>query len=287
MHQETQLVTEEAAASSLVPPLKWAGGKRWLVPTLKPLWEPYKERRLVEPFAGGLAVTLRLNPKKALINDFNAHLINFYRHLQAGLVCDVDSANTSANYYANREAFNELVRKGQAVGDGPEARKAAMLFYYLNRHCFNGICRFNGSGEFNTPVGRYETPKYQADLRPYAVPLADWEFTCTDFEDVPIQKDDFVYADPPYDNAWDTYLAKGFPRKDQKRLAKWLADHDGPVVISNNATRAMVKIYRDLGYDVSRREWAPRMIKHEGKPVPVREVIATKNIDTSSVVVGT
>ena len=66
------------------PPLKWAGGKRWLVSQLKPIWEENTTRRYVEPFCGGLAVVLGLQPRTALLNDVNPHLINFYRHVQNG-----------------------------------------------------------------------------------------------------------------------------------------------------------------------------------------------------------
>ncbi len=74
----------------LTPPLKWAGGKRWLLPQLRTLWQPHAERPLVEPFAGGLAVALGLAPTTALLNDVNPHLINFYRWLQRGLVTDIE-----------------------------------------------------------------------------------------------------------------------------------------------------------------------------------------------------
>lgn len=67
---------------SLPPPLKWAGGKRWLVPYLQPLWEAFSERRLVEPFCGGLAVSLGLEPRNALVNDINPHLMRFYGWIQ-------------------------------------------------------------------------------------------------------------------------------------------------------------------------------------------------------------
>ncbi len=70
---------------SLKPPLKWAGVKRWLVPHLKPLREAYSRQRLVEPFSGGLAVTLGLMPDKTLLNDINVHLINFFKWVQKGL----------------------------------------------------------------------------------------------------------------------------------------------------------------------------------------------------------
>ena len=61
------------------PPLKWAGGKRWQLPYLLPIWQPHAHRRLVEPFCGGLAVALGLRPSRALLNDANPHLINFYQ----------------------------------------------------------------------------------------------------------------------------------------------------------------------------------------------------------------
>src|SRR6266436_3054862 len=70
-------VLENLTTASLRPPLKWAGGKRWLVPHLLPYWEKHSERRLIEPFCGGLAVTLGLIPTQALLNDRNPHLIHF------------------------------------------------------------------------------------------------------------------------------------------------------------------------------------------------------------------
>jgi DNA adenine methylase len=68
------------------PPLKWAGGKRWQIPYLEPLWKPHADRRLVEPLAGGLAVALGLSPARAILNDINPHLISFYTWLRRGLM---------------------------------------------------------------------------------------------------------------------------------------------------------------------------------------------------------
>src|SRR5579859_3169425 len=95
----------------LSPPLKWAGGKRWLVPHLQKLWTPYQDRRLVEPFCGGLAVTLGLNPDQALLNDLNPHLVNFYQHLRQGLRMSIPMENDADLYYQHRERFNELIRQ--------------------------------------------------------------------------------------------------------------------------------------------------------------------------------
>src|SRR6266702_4220985 len=97
-----------AQPTTLRPPLKWAGGKRWQVPHLRPLWEPHSDRRLVEPFCGGLAVAVSLMPPTgAVLNDVNPHVVNFYRWLKRGLTAKVAMLNDSDTYYAHRVSFNE------------------------------------------------------------------------------------------------------------------------------------------------------------------------------------
>jgi DNA adenine methylase len=81
-------------SDALQPPLKWAGGKRWQVPHLRPWWQSHSRRRLVEPFAGGLAVTLGLQPERALLNDANPHLVNFYRWLKKPSSTSTESDST-------------------------------------------------------------------------------------------------------------------------------------------------------------------------------------------------
>src|ERR1700682_1438885 len=93
------------AVRTIRPPLKSAGGKRWLVPRLRPLWIPHQHRRLVEPLCGGLAVTLGLTPRRALINDVNEHVINFYRWLKRGLIIELEMRNDADLFYAHRESF--------------------------------------------------------------------------------------------------------------------------------------------------------------------------------------
>ena len=143
---------EDQGKERLRPPLKWAGGKRWQVPRLRPLWAAHRHRRLVEPFCGGLAVTLGLAPQRALLNDINPHVVNFYRWLKRGLITSLVMTNNERQYYEHREHFNQLLREG----DG-ESAEAAALFYYLNRTGYNGLCRFNRKGVFNVPFGRYTT----------------------------------------------------------------------------------------------------------------------------------
>src|SRR5690554_6894405 len=142
--------------SQIKPPLKWAGGKRWLVPHLKPLWKGQEARRLVEPFCGGLAVCLGLRPEKALLNDINPHLINFYKRLKVGLVTSIRMENDRSLYYTYRDRFNQLIHEGRA-----HSKEGAELFYYLNRTGYNGLCRFNKQGLFNVPYGRYNRINYE------------------------------------------------------------------------------------------------------------------------------
>lgn len=256
----------------LRPPLKWAGGKRWLLPYLDPLWEPNRDRRLVEPFVGGLAVTFGLLPRRALLNDVNPHTINFYRWLKRGLQTEVPMRNEASTYQAYRKLFNDLIREGEG-----DSRKAAELFYYLNRTCYNGLCRFNNSGEFNTPMGAYKVINYQTDFRPYAEVMRNWTLKVGGFEKLRLEPKDFVYADPPYDVEFTSYSPGGFSWADQVRLVEWLVKHPGPVVLSNQATPRIRTLYREHGFKLQYVD-APRMINCTGDRTPAREVIATRNL---------
>ena len=264
---------DEPRWPTLKPPLKWAGGKRWLVPRLRALWRGYTRRRLVEPFCGGLAIALGLNPRRALLNDANPHLVNFYRRLQCGLMISIPMRNESELYYRHRAEFNRLA----ATARGRGSRKAAELFYFLNRTAFNGLCRFNQSGAFNVPFGRYKTIVYKRDFRPYAEPLSRWTFTGGDFDSLEISPKDFIYADPPYDVQFRQYASDGFNWDAQERLAAWLARHPGPVVASNQATVRIQALYRDLEFKVELLD-GPRNISRTGDRTPAREILATRNV---------
>ena len=260
------------ASSPLRPPLKWAGGKRWLVPHVSRLWEGHERRRFVEPFCGGLAVVLGLQPKRALLNDVNPHLVEFYRHLGRGFTISLPMENASATYYAYRSIFNALL----AAGRGHTA-EVATLFYYLNRTGFNGLCRFNSRGEFNVPFGSYGRIAYVRDFSSYKPVFSRWEFSSLDLEALRLKPGDFVYADPPYDVPFTQYARKQFSWDDQVRAAEWLARHKGPVVLSNQATPRVVALYRRLGYDLQFLA-APRRISCTGDRTPAPEVLATRNV---------
>ena len=263
---------EDGPPSPVRPPLKWAGGKRWQVPRLRELWMPHAHRRLVEPFCGGLAVTLGLLPRRALLNDVNPHLINFYRWARRGLTIDLPLENSPEAYYSCRDRFNALVARGRAGG-----REAASLFYYLNRTGYNGLCRFNSRGEFNVPFGRYARLNYCRDFSAFRAVFANWSFRAGDLKDVPLRPGDFVYADPPYDVPFTRYAREAFGWEDQVRTAEWLAAHPGPVVLANQSTARIRRLYSDLGYAVVELA-APRRISCTGDRSAAAEVLAIRNV---------
>ena len=265
------------AMEALKPPLKWAGGKRWLVPRLASVWSAQGSRRLVEPFCGGLAVCLGLAPHKALVNDINPHSINFFRCLKDGLLIDLVMENDRELYYAHRERFNALIASGR-----PDGTEAASLFYYLNRTGYNGLCRFNRKGLFNVPFGRYKSINYQRDFGAYQRTLSRWELRHGDYADLRLRKSDFVYADPPYDVEFTSYSAHRFDWAEQVRLARWLSHHRGPVVLSNQATDRIITLYRELGFEL-RYTFAPRYISRDGNRTPAVEVLALRNLAACAV----
>jgi DNA adenine methylase len=179
--------------------------------------------------------------------------------------------NEKTLYYAHRVLFNEILNDG-----GTETAVAAQLFYYLNRTGYNGLCRFNQSGGFNVPFGRYASIGYVRDFSEYQPTFSDWQFSQSDFEDLKLEARDFIYADPPYDVEFTSYSKDGFSWDDQERTARWLAKHKGPVILSNQATPRIVNLYRKLGFSL-RFLNAPRMISCTGDRTPAKEVLALKN----------
>lgn len=246
---------------TLAPPLKWAGGKRWLLPRLQELYRHHRHRRLVVPFVGGAGDVFGLAPKRALLNDINSYLMAFYSHLKNGLVNDgrVPMRNDRETYDAARARFNSLRTTHHRYG--PEA---ALLFYYLNRTGFNGLCR-------------HKNITYVEDFRHYSPAMALWQLQSTDFEQVRFYPGDFVYVDPPYDGTEFTGYFGAFTWEDQVRLVEWLKRHEGPAVATNRATDRILEMYQGAGFTIRIVE-APRRIACNGDREPVQEMLAIKNV---------
>lgn len=225
----------------LRPFLKWAGAKTKVVPALLPMLPP-NGSRFIEPFVGSGAVFLNTNYRINFLSDANEDIISLYKLLKAhnGSFIErcrelfIPSNNVETRFYELRDEFN-------ACSD-PVRR--ATLFVYLNRHCFNGLCRYNQKGEFNTPFGRYSGPGFPEDaMRIFAEKLEHAELSTRDFREVikEARLGDVVYCDPPYSPLsasanFTSYSTGGFGQQDQQDLATLCeeAGRRGAVVIVSN-----------------------------------------------------
>ncbi|MFC3122966.1 DNA adenine methylase [Agaribacter flavus] len=264
--------------NKLTPPLKWAGGKRWLVPFLQKVYTFFPDYRLVEPFVGGMSVALGLQPKDALLNDANQHLINFYQQIQLGLQFELPYGNNESEYYQAREQFNDRIADRQQL-----SKESAQLFYYLIKTGFNGLCRFNKSGYYNVPFGRHKTINYLPSFDEYAQAFDTWQLSVGDFADISIASNDFLYVDPPYDVEFTHYHSTDFVWSDQERLVDWLSSADCPTIISNQATTRVKKLYKQAGFKLYLVD-APRFISCNGSREKALEVVAVKNMPRRAVI---
>lgn len=255
-------------------PLRWAGSKRWQVSTIQHMIDQadLSGRRWVEPFAGGCNVALGVESSHALLNDANVALVNFWRHMQAGLDIDIDTQ--ASVYNDHRHWFNRLVRSKDL-----DTQIAAQLFYYLNFRGFNGLWRVNASGEFNVPP-RPPAPIERVWLDPhFLIPRGwlprepRWTFSQGDYSGIELHEGDVVYADPPYDDGFSAYTIDGFSWADQKNLAVWLSVHDGPVIATNKFTPRVVRLYRSLGFLVEHVNAPQKMQFLTGKTGGVGEAL--------------
>jgi len=203
--------------------LKWAGGKYSLVEAIAARLP--KGRVLVEPFVGAGSVFLNTDYEAYLLADINPDLIDFYNQLkhcperviQAAQPLFVASNNQSVAYYELREAFNGC----------RDPLDRAALFLFLNRHGYNGLCRYNRKGEFNVPFGKYKKPYFpEKELWAFASKAQKATFVCECYSETfrRLEEDHVVYCDPPYvplssSANFTTYAAKGFSLDDQALLA--------------------------------------------------------------------
>jgi DNA adenine methylase len=242
---------------NLQPFLKWAGGKRQLLPELrKYISQDYGT--YFEPFLGAGAVLFDLQPAKALINDVNPELINCYNtikeHPQAllDLTREHQSRNCQDYYYEIRSRDRNLILESMS-----NIERAARIIY-LNKTCYNGLFRVNRQGQFNVPYGNHKNPTIADDEIIWAISnyLNQTQITITnsDFADALQTADcgDFIYLDPPYDPVSDTsftgYGMTGFGKEQQHRLRNVcddLTSRGCQVLISNSATDFINQLYGD------------------------------------------
>jgi len=229
------------------PFLKWAGGKRWLLPEIESLFKQNKYR-LVEPFLGGGSVLFGLQPDRALVNDVNKELIETYCAVRDNYVAVIRLLKMHANRHS--DSYYYKVRSSDPVGRYAKAAK----FIYLNRTCFNGIYRVNLKGKFNVPRGTKNTVFLPDDCwESSSLFLKRVELLNVDFEEIVNQAGagDFLYLDPPYTvkhnlNGFVKYNEKIFSWDDQTRLEKSAAsaaNRGAVVVVSNAFHQSIRKLY--------------------------------------------
>lgn len=271
------------ARLDLSPPLKWAGKKLWLAKFLFAVYEFYRDSHgWYSPFGGALGDIYGVQPQSGLVTETCPHLVDFYHWIvdTNGFIpvefrFDYSRDYKEEVYYEKRARFNEMI----VDGDGDIAERV-MLFYYLNRSCFNGLCRFKKTGDrtFNTPMGKYTKVNYAQNFYDHARLLKPLKIECRSYnseEPFPWQ---FIYADPPFLGKFDTYSGVGMTWKDHEELCYWLAQSDGPVMASNDWDEKLIKLYRDNGFYIL-RVMAPRSMscKANGRG-KVPEMLAYKNI---------
>lgn len=262
------------------PFLKWAGGKHRSAKRISRHLPP--GNRLIEPFVGAGAIFLSTDYPSYLLADTNNDLIQLFRILKEHGTDFIESCselfggknNTESRYYLLRNEFNRSA--------DPWWRSCC--FVYLNRHGYNGLCRYNSDGKFNIPFGRYKNPIFpSAEMEFFAVKAQQAEFVCADFRATlgRAKIGDVVYCDPPFTPLSATanftkYAPGGFSDQDHMDIVDMvvrLRKNGITSVISNHLTPLTERIY--TGADRIEYFDAPRSISCQGgNRTKVAEVLA-------------
>lgn len=268
------------------PFVKWAGGKKQLLDRLESRM-PATYERYYEPFIGGGALFLDVQPELAIINDTNEQLLNVYQQLKidteavinAVNVLDADPCDT-ARYLAIREKYNTKIKAHELDAE------CAALMIWINKHCFNGLYRVNSKGLFNVPYNnKSDGVSIDAtNLRNIGLYLQsrDIEIRQGDFEDacMDVAPGDFVYFDSPYVPISETanftdYTKDGFSLEDHKRLAalyRKLAAQGTKVMLSNHNVPLVHELYS--GFTIEEVD-VRRAINRDAAKRSGKEVIIT------------
>lgn len=244
----------------VAPVLKWVGGKRQLLKEILPLI-PADISTYYEPFVGGAAVLFALQPKKAIINDYNIELINVYRVIMDNpdnlieILEKHEKNNCSEYFYKIREVDRTSEYKNLT-----DVERAARIIY-LNKTCFNGLYRVNQAGQFNSPYGKYKNPNIVNS--PVIKALHDYlsnnniTITSGDYKE-PLKKirantKSFVYLDPPYyplssSSSFTGYTDNGFGEEQQIELKNEclkLNRKGIKFLLSNSSCEFIEELYKD------------------------------------------
>ena len=241
---------DQTEEHNLLPFLRWAGGKRWLINSGVNFY-PKEYQTYIEPFLGGGAVFFFLNPKRAILSDINENLVQTFQAIKDDWKTVFDGISKYQKKHSKEFYYQERDKKRLLPHD-----KASQLIY-LNRTCWNGLYRVNSDGLFNVPKGTKDTVVFENDnFEAISKRLLNAELICSDFERTiaKAKKGDFVFADPPYtvkhnENGFLHYNEKIFSWDDQERLHKSLkeADERGVNFTLTNANHCSIRdLYKDF-----------------------------------------
>lgn len=253
--------------------LKWAGGKYGALPNILNT-VPEKGSVLVEPFVGSATVALNTNYEKYILSDLNADLIHLFQMITKNPDSTLKDALTLFSGRENNPDAYYKIRKQYNQSNDPDER--AILFVYLNRHCYNGLIRYNSSGYFNSPFGRYKAPSIPAYAwHFFAEKFCNARFVCTSFDKLSFHSKPglTVYADPPYlpaspSASFSSYTKEGFKKKHHLMLDKcakkwskkgarvYVSNHDVPLIAScypNHRGKETFMVPRTISTSIDKR----------------------------------
>ena len=262
----------------LTSPLRWAGGKRFVAREIKTfLKNSDSNDTLIEVFGGSLSLTFAIKPKQSVVNDILTPLINMFSRIKSGEIDNVadfiDISNSQENFLINRGAFNTINR-----GENPSSVNEAALFYFLNRTCFNGLCRFSKKTGYNVGWGKLKSPSILESFSDHKSALVNTTIHNKPFEDFHCEDKGLVILDPPYHDVFNDYSSSGFKIEDQQHLCDIYKSTTNPLIAFNSNHPDILKMYKDNGYDVFTYD-APRKISCNGARENAIEMFAVKNID--------
>lgn len=247
----------------VVPFLKWAGGKRQLMPEIREMLpDGVTTHPYYEPFIGGGALFFELLPKRAVINDYNEELINVYtviRDNPSELIEDLKRHKNTAEYFYKIRAIDR-----QPLFSNLTKIERASRIIYLNKTCYNGLYRVNNAGEFNSPFGRYKNPNIVNEpvikavskyLNSSQIQISSCDYALI-LKDAPT--DSFVYLDPPYHpisegSSFTGYVQGGWNEGEQLRLrdvCNRLSERGIKFLLSNSASDFIREIYSDYNIHI-------------------------------------
>ena len=247
------------------PFVKWAGGKRTLIPDIAQRLPPDGFNVYWEPFMGGGAVFFALDSQigVAQLSDVNAELALTYQVVRN----DPDGLISLLEQHTERHG-KTYYKRVRGVRGKPTSLEVAARFIYLNKTCFNGLYRVNKKGQFNVPIGSYQNPKIcdAENIRNASEVLSKAAIRFGDFQKIAPGSGDFVYADPPYDKTFTGYAKDGFNEDDQRRLRdaalRW---HElGAFAMLSNADTPLINDLYNRPPFVRHQVQAPRTINCKG-----------------------